>query len=293
MLDYRIETFLLVSDHLNLHKVADMLGITQPAVTQQLRYLEKKYNCKLFEYQNHRLHKTYDAIVLEQFARAMRVKEQQLKEKLTPEEILELRIGATKTIGDYFLPDYIHRFLLKKKHALNLIVDNTHNLLALLEDNQLDFAIVEGFFDKTKYDSVLLRREPFVGICHKDHPFAGREVPIDELLTETIIHREAGSGTRAILEAELIGYNESLQRFKRQICISSFSLILDMVKHGHGVSFVYNILADSDPELAKFTLKDEHVVREFNIVYLKYADMSERIRHFFDVSEDMEELNVC
>ena len=121
-----------------------------------------------------------------------------------------------------------------------------------------------------------------MGICQREHPFAGREIGVDELMQQTIIHREAGSGTRAILEQELTGYNESLQRFQRHICISSFKLILDLVKRGYGISFVYDILAGSDPELAKFTLRGESVVREFNIVYLKYADLREKIRLFFD-----------
>ena len=194
----------------------------------------------------------------------------------------DLKIGATKTIGDYFLGDYICRYLSRQQTALTLIVDNTEHLLNLLEDNVLDFAVVEGFFDKDRFDSILLRREPFVGICQREHPFAGREIGVDELMQQTIIHREAGSGTRAILEQELTGYNESLQRFQRHICISSFKLILDLVKRGYGISFVYDILAGSDPELAKFTLRGESVVREFNIVYLKYADLREKIRLFFD-----------
>ena len=104
---------------------------------------------------------------------------------------------------------------------------------------------------------------------------------MDELLKETIIHREKGSGTRAILEQELSGYNESLNQFERHICISSFKLILDLVKKGLGVSFVYNILAKSDPEIEKFSVKGEHIVRQFNIVYLKYGDVREKIESFF------------
>lgn len=113
-----------------------------------------------------------------------------------------------------------------------------------------------------------------------NHPFAGREVSIPELLSETIIHREEGSGTRAILEEKLNGYNESLQRFRRHICISSFKQILDLVKNGYGVSFVYDILAESDPDVCTFTIQGEPVIREFNIVYLKYTDVKERIQWF-------------
>ena len=277
MLDYRIDTFLTLCKTMNYRKTAELLHISQPAVTQQIHYLEQLYSQKLFTYENRKIQKTEAAVLLEQYARAAKLQEYSLREKLFQPKLNSLRVGATKTIGDYFIQGYIFRFLSKKENSLTLIVDNTEHLLKLLEENTLDFAIIEGFFDKNRFDNVLLRKEPFVGICRKDHPFAGREVTIDELLQETIIHREDGSGTRAILEQELSGYNESLQRFHRHICISSFKLILDLVKGGFGISFVYNILADSDPELAKFTIQGETVVREFNIVYLKCADMRDKI----------------
>ena len=281
MLDYRVDTFLTLCKQMNYRKTAEILHISQPAVTQQIHFLENEYGQKLFEYENRRLVKTEAADILEKYARAAKLQEQNLRQKLENSPIHNLRIGATKTIGDYYLKEDIRRYLTSSDHALTLIVDNTERLLHLLEENELDFAVVEGFFDKTSFDSILLRREPFVGICRKDHPFAGREVTMEELLKETIIHREDGSGTRAILEQELSGYNESLQRFQRHICISSFNIILDLVKQGFGVSFVYNILADSDPALAKFSIRDESVVREFNVVYLKYADMEEKIGLFF------------
>ncbi|MCI7727219.1 MAG: LysR family transcriptional regulator [Clostridiales bacterium] len=281
MLDYRIDTFLTLCESMNYRKTAEMLHISQPAVTQQIHYLENQYGQKLFQYENRRLVKTEAAAILEQYARAAKLQQQDLLQKLESSPIHTLRIGATKTIGDYYLKEDIRRYLQSPDNALTLIVDNTEHLLRLLEENELDFSVVEGFFDKTRFDSILLRWEPFVGICRKDHPFAGREVTMEELLQQTIIHREAGSGTRAILEQELRGYNESLQRFQRHICISSFNIILDLVKQGFGVSFVYNILADSDPALAKFSIRGETVVREFNVVYLKYADMGEKIRLFF------------
>lgn len=280
MLDYRIDTFLLLCQLMNYRKTAETLGITQPAVTQQIHFLERKYGTKLFEYKNSHLHKTEAAVLLERHTRTVRLQEQQLRKKLGS-TVRELKIGATKTIGDYVLKGEIEQFLRQDKTALTLIVDNTEHLLKLLDQNELDFAVVEGYFDRGLYDNRLLKKETFVGICPKNHPFAGQKVPLNELFQETIIHREEGSGTRAILEQKLKGYNESLERFKRQICISSFPVILDLVKKGFGVSFVYEVLADSDPDIAKFTIKNEPIVREFNIVYLKHADLSEQIEWFF------------
>lgn len=280
MLDHRVDTFLLLCQLMNYRKTADALGITQPAVTQQIHYLERRYGCKLFTYENSRLQKTEAANILEKYARAMRIQDQDLRKKMVS-TIRELKIGATKTIGDYVLKEHIRKYLLREDHALSLVVDNTEHLLKMLNENQLDFAVIEGYFDRSQFDSQLFRQEPFVGICPADHPFVGRKVTLEELFQETIIHREEGSGTRAILEQKLRGYNESLDRFKRQICISSFPVILDLVKEGFGVSFVYEVLADSDPDIGKFTILGEPIVREFNIVYLKYADIQEKIEWFF------------
>ena len=278
MVDRRIETFLLFCDLMNYRKTADALDITQPAVTQQIRYLEREYGCTLFEYKNHRLIKTPAAVTLEQYARAVRLQEHHLRRNLSV-TLRELRIGATKTVGDYVLREEILQYVSDEKNALALVVDNTEHLLQLLEKNELDFAVVEGYFDAARFDSRLLRKEPFVGICPADHRFAGKEVA--DLFEETIIHREAGSGTRAILERKLSGYNESLSHFRRKICLSSFKLILDLVQSGMGVSFVYEVLADNCPGVAKFTLEGEPIIREFNIVYLKHADLSEKIESFF------------
>ena len=281
MLDHRMDTFMTVCEVMNYREAAQILHITQPAVTQHIQFLEREYNCRLFQYENRKLTKTKEAMLLEEHIRASRQLELLLRQKLVSSDIRELKIGATKTIGDYVITEQIHRYLSKEENALTLIVDNTEHLLKLLEQNELDFAIIEGYFDKKRFDSQLFRRETFVGICKKDHPFANREISIAELLEETIIHREEGSGTRAILEEKLQGYNESLLRFKRHICISSFKMILDLVKEGFGVSFMYKVLAESDPDIATFTFQGEPIVREFKIVYLKYADLQEKIAWFF------------
>ncbi len=281
MLDYRIETFLAVCEKMNYREVAEMLHITQPAVTHHIQFLEKEYGCRLFSYEKRRLIKSDAAVLLEEYARAMRRGEQALREKMRRNGARKLRVGATKTIGDFVITEQIQRCLRREEVDLTLIVDNTEHLLRLLEANELDFAIVEGYFDKRHFDSRCLRKEPFVGICRKGHPFAGREIGMRELLGETIIHREAGSGTRAILEEKLRAHNESLSRFRRQICISSFKQILNLVREGMGISFVYGVLADSDPGIDRFTVEGESIVREFNLVYLKHDDVQEAIDLFF------------
>lgn len=62
-----------------------------------------------------------------------------------------------------------------------MIVDNTQVLLQALEAGELDFVLVEGFFDRERYETRLYRREAFFGVCPPGHRLAGRAVPLDEL----------------------------------------------------------------------------------------------------------------
>ena len=134
MLDHRIETFLTLCDVMNYRETAELLHITQPAVTQHIQFLERAYDCRLFVYESRRLVKTDAARMLEEYARAMRAQEQTMRQKMQSGGIQELKIGATKTIGDYVITEQIHLYLSTKENALTLIVDNTEHLLKLLEE---------------------------------------------------------------------------------------------------------------------------------------------------------------
>ena len=58
MLDFRMETFLAVCRYMNFTRAAEKLNITQPAVSQHIRFLEKHYNTKLFRYEGKKLELT-------------------------------------------------------------------------------------------------------------------------------------------------------------------------------------------------------------------------------------------
>ena len=96
---------------MNYREAAELLHITQPAVTQHIQFLEKEYGCRLFLYENRKLIKTPAAQMLEDYLRSVQQRENFLREKIKNNGLRELRIGATKTIGDYVITDRIHDFL--------------------------------------------------------------------------------------------------------------------------------------------------------------------------------------
>ncbi len=267
-MDSKLHTFLTLCQTMNYRLAAERLHLSQPAVTKQIQSLEHSLNTKLFVYDGHALHKTEKCLILERYAISMQYQFEELKLAIADRERLKLRVGATKTIGDYVLIDAIKDYLSTPSHELSLIVDNTKHLLQMLDENQLDFAVIEGTFSKTKYASYLYRMEPFVGICAKSSPFCGKSLSVEDLLNETIIVREDGSGTRHIFEDRLVSLGYKLKDFYRQVSISSFVSIKALVKSSIGISFVYESVIGGD-DIGTFTVNGLTEPHPFHVVYTR------------------------
>ena len=268
-MEQKLYTFLTLCQTMNYRLAAERLHLSQPAVTKQIQSLEQSLQTKLFYYDGHTLHKTEKCLLLERYAISQRYQFEELQLAIADKKRLKLRIGATKTIGDYVLIDAIKDYLSCPSHELSLVVDNRKHLLQMLDENQLDFAVIEGTFSKTKYDSYLLRMEPFVGICAKNSPLCGKHIGIEELLSETIIVREEGSGTRRIFEERLMASGYELSDFFREVSISSFVSIKALVADGIGISFLYHSVVSKEENIGTFTVDGLTEPHAFHAVYTR------------------------
>ena len=266
-MDSKLQTFLTLCQTMNYRIAAEQLHLSQPAVTKQIQSLEQILKTKLFRYDGHTLHKTEACLLLERYAITQQYQFEELQLAIADKKRFNLRIGATKTIGDYVLIDAIKEYLSDPSHELSLMVDNTMHLLQMLDENQLDFAVIEGAFSKTKYDSYLLRMEPFVGICAKNSPLCGQRISVEELLKQTIVVREKGSGTRRIFEERLAAMGYELSDFYREVSISSFVAIKALVATGIGISFLYNSVVAKENDIGTFTVDGITEPHPFHVVY--------------------------
>ena len=268
-MDSKLHTFLTLCHTMNYRIAAEQLHLSQPAVTKQIQALEQALQTKLFHYDGHALHKTEACLILERFAISQQYQFEELQLAIADKKRFNLRIGATKTIGDYVLIDAIKEYLSDPGHELSLMVDNTMHLLQMLDENQLDFAVIEGAFSKTKYDSYLLRMEPFVGICAKNSPLCGQHISVEELLKQTIIVREKGSGTRRIFEERLAAVGYELSDFYREVSISSFVAIKALVAAGMGISFMYRSVISKENGIGTFAVDGITEPHPFHVVYTR------------------------
>ena len=279
-MDPKLHTFLTLCQTMNYRLAAERLHLSQPAVTKQIQSLEQALQTKLFLYDGHTLHKTEKCLLLERYAISQQYQFQELQLAIADKKRLKLRVGATKTIGDYVLIDAIKDYLRDPGHELSLVVDNTKHLLQMLDENRLDFAVIEGTFSKTKYDSYLLRMEPFVGICSKNSPLSGKHLSVEDLLKETIIVREEGSGTRRIFEERLTASGYGLNDFSREVSISSFVSIKALVASGVGISFLYrSVVADAD-DIGTFTIDGITEPHPFHVVYTRNTNAKNYAEQF-------------
>ena len=273
MLDPRWNTFLVLCETMNYTRAAERLCLTQPAVTHHIHYLEDHYGCRLFSYEGKVLRLTEAGVKLREYTRSLAYNSRKVEESMIAPKPLSLRIGASKTIGEFVVAPKVERFLREYPEAsFSLIVDNTQVLLRMLEAGKLDFVLVEGFFEGSRYETTLYRKEEFFGICPPGHRFAGRAISLTELESERILIREPGSGTRAIFEEALRRENRTLKSYPNVATISDFSTIKSLVADGLGVSFLYAPAVSGElerGELVRFDLAELPMSGAFSFVCLK------------------------
>ncbi|RGF35841.1 LysR family transcriptional regulator [Ruminococcus sp. AF43-11] len=285
MIDYRVKTFLTLCNFMNYRKTAQVLNMTQPAVTQHIHFLENQYGCKLFDYDRHSLKMTREGMLLKRYCESVMYQEEKLFEKIKSGEKRLVRFGATKTIGEYVIPEQVERFLQLPDYNVEIEIDNTRYLLDKLKRGELDFALIEGFFDSNDFLSRVYRSENFVGVCSKNHRFANKTILPDDIFTEHLFLREKGSGTRNILEQVLSEHNRTTEHFARVTCINHFTLMSELIADNLGITFAYEVMQKSYSSLAPFYVKGWNIVRDFNYVYLDSADSLEILETFDNLSE--------
>ncbi len=281
MFDVRIYTFLTLYKQMNYRKTAELLRMTQPGVTQHIHHLEKLYGVKLFRYEGRTLSRTPEAEILKRHLDSMMAEERAMRSEFDKDSGILLNIGATKTIGEFLLVPDVKRFLSVSSHSLNFVIDNTNALLQKLENNELDFAVIEGIIDKSRYGYHLYKKERFVGICSCMHRFAGKTVPLEEVFRETLLVREKGSGTRNLLEQAINDHGYSLGCFARTVSLNNFSVIMDLLANDDAITFAYQPIAQQRRDLTTFDVQGLHIEGEFNFVYCNETIGREKITQFF------------
>lgn len=284
MLDFRIETFLCVCRNMNFTTAAEELHITQPAVSQHIQYLENYYGAALFERSGKKIALTPAGETLLHAMTVIRNDEaavtERMKNALSNKKILNL--GVTMTIGEFVIEKPLSQYL--KKHPdtdVNIRFSNTAHLCSKLLDGELDFAIVEGNFDFDLFDTLIMRKEKYIPVCSAKHRFERKINGLADLLSERIIVRESGSGTRDILEKSLEIKNIHFSDFSHCVQVDNTHLIVSLLKSDCGISFLYKAAIEDEIKaetLREIKLSDFDMEHNFTFVWNKGSVFSQEYK---------------
>lgn len=287
MLDFRIYTFLTVCETMNFTQASQILHITQPAVSQHIHALEDIYNTKLFTQKGKKLFLTESGQLLYNSMNIINHDINHLKETIKDiSSCTSLNFGTTLTIGEYIMPSILSSILKEKPHIkINMLVDNTENLLKKLDSGKIDFAIVEGFFSIQKYDSYIYKTERFIPVCSPKYPLNNHPLTLKDLLNEQLIIRELGSGNRDLLEQNLLENSISIKDFTYIKEIGNINVIKNLVKQGFGISFFYESVVKEEIQnnsLVEIPLSDFSISHNFSFIWQKESIFASHYKDIFN-----------
>lgn len=289
MLDFRLETFLELCNTKNYTNAAKKLCITQPAVTQHIKYIESKYNLKLFTYIGKNLILTKSGEEFLNNILQLKTLSNSIENNINSINTnnKSISFGATRTIGEFFIPPIVKKYIKEFPSAnLSVLVENTSTLLNMLKNGGIEFALIEGHFNKSDYETYLISKEDFVIVLSPDNPLSKKNnLKINDLFTQNLVIREKGSGSREIFELWLYEHGYSYNDFSHFIELGNINLIKDIVKNNLGISLMYKKAIENEldsNELTFIEIDKLNLSYEFNFIFLKNSIFSNDYLNFYN-----------
>jgi DNA-binding transcriptional LysR family regulator len=237
----QLAAFCAVVEKKSFSQAAERLGVTQPAVSLQIRALEKRLGTQLLDRSGRRVEPTESGLRLYRNAQRMLALEEQLLDELGQDDTMAGRfeLGASTGPGGSVVPLVLGE--LQRTHPdvrVALTVSDTHRIVELVADRALELGVV-GFAHRHR--AVVfepLFRDEVVLACPPGHPFAGRTVSLDELRSETVIFMQEGAGVREAIEDEFRSTGVRMKDFDVRLELGLQESVRTAVEAGFGVTFI-------------------------------------------------------
>ena len=258
----QLAAFCAVVERRSFSQAAERLGVTQPAVSLQVRALEKRLGTQLLDRSGRRVEPTEAGWHLYRGAQRMLALEDQIVAGVaasTEGELGgELVIGASTGPAAIALPVALCQFQHENPDVrVFLTVSDTHSVVERVAARELELGIVGA---ARRHRGV--RFEPFFSdqvilACPPGHRFADRTVTLDELRGESLILMQEGAGVRQIIEDGLRRQGVRLRELDVRLELGLQESVRRAVEAGYGVTFISRTAVESD--LAAGTLVEARV----------------------------------
>jgi DNA-binding transcriptional LysR family regulator len=247
----QLAAFCMVVERRSFSQAAERLGVTQPAVSQQIRALEERVGRKLIDRSGRRVEPTEAGERLYQSAQRLLAVEQQLLEELDSTSDATVRgrleLGASSGPGGTVVPQLLCEFAERAPEAaIALSIFDTQTVVEMVAERELELGIVGA---ARKHRSVVyepILRDEVVLVCPPAHPFAGRTISLDELREEPLILMQEGAGVRQVIEDELRRRGVRLRDLPVRLELGLQESVRVAVLEGHGATFISRVAVEAD-----------------------------------------------
>jgi DNA-binding transcriptional LysR family regulator len=253
----QLAAFCAVVERKSFSQAAARLGVTQPAVSLQIRSLEQRLGQKLLDRSGRRVEPTEAGRRLYTSARRMLQIEDELVAELAEAETGELRgalaLGASTGPGGSVVPLLLCAFAERHPRvSVALAIHDTQTVVELVAERELELGVVGAARRHRGVVFEPLFRDEVILACPPGHPFAGRTISLDELRAEPLILMQEGAGVRQVLDDELRGAGVRLRDLDVRLELGLQESVRSAVAAGYGITFISRSAVEA--ELAAGTL---------------------------------------
>jgi DNA-binding transcriptional LysR family regulator len=258
----QLAAFCAVVERKSFSEAAERLGVTQPAVSQQIRSLEERVGQQLLDRSGRRVEPTEAGNRLYRSAQRLLALERQLLEEVAGEAEGPLRgqlaIGASTGPGGTIVPVLLCEFAEANPDVtIDLTISDTQTIVDRVARRELELGIVGATPRNRTVTYEPFFRDEVVLVCPPRHRFAGKTVSLDDLRGERLIVMQEGAGVRQVIEDELREAGTRLRDLDVRLELGLQESVKSAVEAGHGVTFISRTAVE--PELAAGTLAEAAV----------------------------------
>ena len=239
----QLASFCAVVDNQSFSLAAEQLGVTQPAVSLQIRSLEQRLGRRLLDRSGRRVEPTEAGLRLYRSAQRMLALEEQLVEEVADasegELAGKLEIGASTGPGGSVVPLLLCEFQRANSSVrISLTVSDTQTIVDQVAGRELAVGIVGAARRHRGITFEPLFRDEVVLACPPGHAFAGRTITLEELQSEAPIVMQEGAGVRQVIDDALraAGLRERHSQVSLELGLQES--VKSAVAAGYGVTFI-------------------------------------------------------
>ena len=251
--------FCAVVERKSFSQAAERLGVTQPAVSLQIRSLEQRLGRQLLDRSGRRVEPTEAGLRLYASAQRLLAAEEHLLEDLAADDegsiTGTLELGASTGPGGTVVPLLLCEF--QEQHPevrVRLTVSDTQTVVDQVAERELELGIVGAGRRHRGVAFEPFFRDEVVLACPSGHRFGGKTVSLDDLREEKLIVMQEGAGVRQVIEDELRKAGMRLRDLDVQLELGLQESVRSAVVAGHGIAFISRLAIEADLDAGRIAV---------------------------------------